>query len=88
MDNRRLAFSPSMDIRGLRAEEALRKVAGFIDEAVMVGSSDLRILHGKGDGILRHMIRDYLSGIDVVSRFEDEDVRFGGTGITVVKLSW
>jgi len=88
MENRRLAFSPSMDIRGLRADEALRKVTEFIDEAVMVGSGELRILHGKGDGILRYMIRDYLSGVDVVSLYEDEDIRFGGTGITVVKLSW
>lgn len=88
MDNRRLSFSPSLDIRGLRADEALRKVTEFIDEAVMVGSGELRILHGKGDGILRHMIRDYLSGVDVVNRYEDEDIRFGGTGITVVKLSW
>lgn len=88
MDNRRLSFSPSLDVRGLRADEALRKVTEFIDEAVMVGSGELRILHGKGDGILRHMIRDYLSGVDVVNRYEDEDIRFGGTGITVVKLSW
>jgi DNA mismatch repair protein MutS2 len=88
LDNRRLSFSPSIDLRGLRADEALRKVTEFIDEAVMVGSGELRILHGKGDGILRNIIRDYLSGIDVVSRFDDEDIRFGGTGITVVKLSW
>jgi DNA mismatch repair protein MutS2 len=88
MENRKLSFSPSLDLRGLRADEALRKVTEFIDEAVMVGSNDLRILHGKGDGILRQIIREYLSGLNVVSRFEDEDVRFGGTGITVVKLSW
>jgi DNA mismatch repair protein MutS2 len=88
MQNRKLSFSPSLDVRGLRADEALRKVTTFIDEAIMVGSGDLRILHGKGDGILRRMIRDYLSGIDVVSRFEDEDIRLGGTGITIVKLAW
>jgi DNA mismatch repair protein MutS2 len=88
MNNRKLSFSPSLDVRGLRAEEALREVTGFIDEAIMVGSGELRILHGKGDGILRHMIRDYLSGIDVVSRYDDEDIRFGGSGITVVKLAW
>lgn len=88
MENRRLSFTPSLDIRGLRADEALRKVTEFIDEAVMVGSGDLRILHGKGDGILRQVIREYLSGVNVVNRFDDEDIRFGGTGITVVKLSW
>ncbi len=85
---RKLNFTPSLDLRGLRADEALRKVTEFIDEAIMVGSTSLRILHGKGDGILRQLIREYLSGIDVVSRFQDEDVRFGGTGITLVTLSF
>jgi DNA mismatch repair protein MutS2 len=88
LNQRKLDFSPSIDIRGLRADEALQKVTEFIDEAIMVGSSDLRILHGKGDGILRHLVRELLSGIDVVSKFEDEDVRFGGTGITLVRLSF
>lgn len=88
MENRKLSFTPSLDLRGLRADEALRKVTEFIDEAVMVGSGELRILHGKGDGILRQIIREYLSGVDVVKSFADEDVRFGGTGITLVKLSW
>ncbi len=88
MENRKLSFTPSLDLRGLRADEALRKVTEFIDEAVMVGSGELRILHGKGDGILRQIIREYLSGVDVVKSFADEDVRFGGTGITIVKLSW
>jgi DNA mismatch repair protein MutS2 len=88
MENRKMSFSPTLDLRGMRADEALRKVTEFIDEAVMVGSGDLRLLHGKGDGILRQIIREYLSGVDVVSRFEDEDIRFGGTGITLVKLSW
>ena len=88
LNQRKLDFSPHLDIRGLRADEALQKVTEFIDEAIMVGSSDLRILHGKGDGILRHLVRELLSGIDVVSKFEDEDVRFGGTGITLVRLSF
>jgi DNA mismatch repair protein MutS2 len=88
MENRKLSFKPSLDLRGKRAAEALREVTEFIDEAVMVGAGELRILHGKGDGILRQIIREYLSGINVVSRFEDEDIRFGGSGITVVKLAW
>ncbi|HBB92235.1 MAG TPA: endonuclease MutS2, partial [Bacteroidales bacterium] len=88
MNQRKMEFAPSLDIRGLRADEALRKVGAFIDEAIMVGAGDLRILHGKGDGILRQLVREYLSGIDVVSKFEDEDVRFGGTGITNVKLTY
>lgn len=88
LEERRLNFSPNLDLRGMRADEALRKVTEFIDEAIMVGSYNLRILHGKGDGILRQLIREYLSGIDVVSRFQDEDIRFGGTGITLVTLAF
>ncbi|MDD4645038.1 MAG: Smr/MutS family protein [Bacteroidales bacterium] len=88
MENRKLSFSPNIDVRGMRADEALQKVTTFIDEAIMFGAGELRILHGKGDGILRRMIRDYLSGVNVVSKYEDEDIRMGGTGITIVKLSW
>jgi DNA mismatch repair protein MutS2 len=88
LEQRKLNFKPNIDIRGIRADEALRKVSNFIDEAVMVGAFELRILHGKGDGILRQMVREYLSGVDVVTKFEDEDIRFGGTGITIVKLAY
>jgi len=88
MENRKLSFSPNIDVRGMRADEALQKVTAFIDEAIMFGAGELRILHGKGDGILRRMIRDYLSGVNVVSKYEDEDIRMGGTGVTIVKLSW
>jgi len=88
LEQRKLSFTPNLDIRGLRGDEALQKVTEFIDEAIMVGSTELRILHGKGDGILRHLVRELLSGIDVVSKFEDEDIRFGGTGITLVRLSF
>ena len=88
LEYRRLNFSPQLDIRGLRGEEALQRVSEFIDEAVMVGESNLRILHGKGDGILRLLVRDFLSGIDLVGNFRDEDIRVGGTGVTLVKLSF
>jgi DNA mismatch repair protein MutS2 len=88
LEARRLSFSPNLDLRGLRADEALQRVTEFIDEAVMVGETNLRILHGKGDGILRNLIREYLSGVDVVSHYQDEDIRFGGTGITIVRLSY
>ncbi|MFZ5941758.1 MAG: endonuclease MutS2 [Bacteroidota bacterium] len=83
---RRLSFRPEIDLRGKRAEEALRMVAEFIDEAIMVSSRELHILHGKGDGILRQMIREYLRTVDVVESFGDEHVERGGAGITVVRL--
>ncbi len=83
---RRLTFKPEIDLRGKRAEEALRMVSDLIDEAIMVNTKELYILHGKGDGILRQMIREYLQTVDVVEWFGDEHIERGGAGITVVRL--
>jgi DNA mismatch repair protein MutS2 len=83
---RRIHFRPEIDIRGQRAEEALRNVTLMIDEAIMVRHRDLRILHGKGDGILRSLIRQYLDSIDLVESYGDEHVDLGGAGVTVVLL--
>jgi DNA mismatch repair protein MutS2 len=83
---RRMSFSPSIDVRGKRADEALRMITGFIDDAVMVQNRELSILHGKGNGILRELIREYLSGQNVVASFRDEHVERGGSGITIVQL--
>ena len=57
---RRLNFKPEIDVRGMRGDEAIAAIQNFIDDAVMVSSRKLRILHGKGNGILRQLIRDYL----------------------------
>ena len=86
LNQRRLSFKPGLDVRGMRAEEAVGKVAAFIDEAVMVGAFEVKILHGKGNGILRHVVRQYLQTVDVVTGVRDEHVDFGGAGITVVEL--
>lgn len=83
---RRARFSPDRDVKGLRAEEALHAVREFIDEAIMVQYPVLRILHGKGDGILRQVIREYLSTVDLVKDYYDEHVESGGSGITIVEL--
>ncbi len=83
---RKLHFRPEIDVRGQRAEEALRTVMNFVDEAVMVGEPNLRIIHGKGNGILRQMIHDYLRTMPVVAHFQDEHVERGGTGVTLVTL--
>lgn len=80
------SFLPSIDIRGKRAEEALVEVEKFIDKALMMGFSQLRILHGKGDGILRKIIRESLRKYKEVKSVEDEHVDFGGDGITIVYL--
>ncbi|MBN1387406.1 MAG: Smr/MutS family protein [Bacteroidales bacterium] len=83
---RRAEFRPDRDVRGLRAEEALNTIREFIDEAIMVQYPTVRILHGKGDGILRQVIREYLSTVDLVKDYYDEHIEAGGSGITIVEL--
>lgn len=83
---RKMNFKSEIDIRGYRTEEAIRATQELVDEALMVGVGQVRILHGKGNGILRQMIRDYLATHPGVKSFSDENIQFGGTGITIVKL--
>lgn len=83
---RNINFKPEIDIRGVRGEEAINQVRELIDNALIVRHRNLRILHGKGNGILRHLVRQYLDTVDVVKSFRDEHVEFGGTGITVVEM--
>ena len=84
---RRVRFRPEIDLRGKRADEALQQVADYIDEAIMVSAPEVRILHGKGDGILRQLIRDYLQSSRLVQWFGDEHVERGGSGITIVRFA-
>ena len=86
IDNRKLNFKSDLDVRGMRGDEALNAVMNFIDDAILVGMSRVRILHGKGNGILRNLIRQYLSTVPNVTSYQDEHVQFGGAGITVVDL--
>lgn len=82
----KLKFKPDIDVRGQRADEALSNIQSFIDEAIMVGSKNLRILHGKGYGVLKDVIRNYLKAEPAVRSFKDEHIQFGGSGITLVEL--
>ncbi|MCE1156968.1 MAG: Smr/MutS family protein, partial [Bacteroidales bacterium] len=84
--SRKLNFSPEIDLRGMRADEALQAVTYFIDDAVMVGVSGVRILHGTGTGALRQIIRQYLATVSGVKSFRDEHVQLGGAGITIVEM--
>ena len=86
INERKLNFKPRIDVRGMRAEEGLQKIQEFIDEAIMVEVNELHILHGKGNGILRELIRAYLKSEPAVKKFRDEHVQFGGSGITIVDL--
>lgn len=86
LSNRRLNFKPTIDVRGMRLEEAITTVTNFVDDALMVGMPQVSILHGKGNGILREEIRKYLKITPGVTSFYDEHVERGGTGITIVEL--
>jgi DNA mismatch repair protein MutS2 len=85
---RNISFKPEIDIRGMRGEEAINQVRDLIDNALIVQHRNLRILHGKGNGILRQLVRQYLDTVDVVGSFRDEHVEFGGSGITVVEMDF
>lgn len=86
MRDKKLNFKQDIDVRGMRGNEALQAVMYFVDDAILVGMSRVRILHGTGTGILRQLIRDYLRTVHGVSNYQDEHVQFGGAGITVVDL--
>jgi DNA mismatch repair protein MutS2 len=70
----------------MRGDEAIQTVTYFIDDALIANVSPVRILHGTGSGILRQLIRDYISTVFGIKQFHDEHLHFGGTGITVVEF--
>ncbi len=86
ISQKRMIFKPDIDLRGMRGDEALQRVISFLDEAVMLGYKDVRLLHGTGTGALRQLIRQYLSTNPLVASYADEQVQLGGAGITVVQL--
>ena len=79
-------FDLTLDVRGQRAEEALDAVAKYLDEAKLLSIKEVSILHGKGNGILRRLIREFLSHDHEVAHFADASLETGGAGITRVLL--
>ncbi len=86
MNEKRAHFNPTIDLRGHRAEEALDMLHRFLDEAILLSEKEVRILHGKGYGILMQVIHQELKGMHEVRTFHPEKVELGGVGITVVNL--
>jgi len=80
------SFSPEIDLRGKRGEDAVAELERYFDRAVMFGFNNFKVIHGKGDGILRKLIRNYLKNYPQVSKMEDEHADRGGDGITYVYL--
>ena len=86
MEDRKQNFHQDIDVRGMRGDEAINAVMHFLDDAILVGMSRVRILHGTGTGVLRQLVRQYVATVPNVSHYRDEHVQFGGAGITVVDL--
>ena len=86
INEKRKYFNPTLDLRGQRAEDALSQLDHFLDEAQLLGEKELRILHGKGYGILKTLIRERLQHNHDVQSFRSERLELGGDGITVVNL--
>ena len=80
-------FNLTLDVRGQRGDEAVDNVAKYIDEANLLSVKEVSILHGKGNGILRKLIREYLSKQSCVKNFSDASLETGGAGITRVTLN-
>lgn len=83
---RKLNFHPEIDLRGQRLNDALDEVMHYIDDAIMLGVPQVRIIHGKGTGVLREEIQKYLRSIPAIVSVADEHIQFGGTGVTIVKF--
>ncbi len=87
MNEKMINFSFNLDLRGKRSEEAMMEVDSFMNDAIMLGYQELRIVHGKGDGILRTLIRNQLKGYKQVKKTSDEHADRGGAGVTIVTLN-
>lgn len=84
ISQRKLNFSPEIDVRGERLNDAIEKVMHFVDDAIMLNMPSVRIIHGKGTGVLREEIQKFLRATPGVAAVSDEHIQFGGTGVTVV----
>jgi DNA mismatch repair protein MutS2 len=86
MNAKMATFKRQLDVRGKRGDEAVALVRQFVDDAILLNINEVSILHGKGYGILRTMIHDYLRTVPDVKQFKDEHIEKGGHGITIVIL--
>ncbi len=83
---KRSNFSDTLDVRGKRVDEVIPMLDQFMDTAILLGQGELKILHGKGEGVLRKVVRDHLKRYKEVASMNDEHVERGGDGITIVVL--
>ena len=81
---RKLNFKPEIDVRGERVNEAMETVMRFVDDAIMLDMPSVRIIHGKGTGALREELQKFLRTMPGVATVKDEQLQYGGTGVTIV----
>ena len=86
INERKLNFSTEIDVRGERLNDAVEKVTRYVDDAIMLGVSNVRIIHGKGTGVLRDELQKLLRTMPGVASVRDEHIQFGGTGVTIVNF--
>ena len=84
INERKLNFSTEIDIRGARLNDAVETVTRYVDDAIMLGVSTVRIIHGKGTGVLRDELQKLIRTMPGVASVRDEHIQFGGTGVTIV----
>ncbi|MBR5651336.1 MAG: Smr/MutS family protein, partial [Bacteroidales bacterium] len=88
LNEKAYTFTTTIDVRGLRADEALYEIEHYMDDVIMLSIRSFSILHGRGNGVLRKLIRDYLSKIPDVAYFKDASIQNGGDGITEVRMKF
>ncbi len=86
LHTRKMNFARELDLRGMRADDALIELMNYVDDAVMVGAEEVRILHGTGTGALRQAVRGYLQNLRTIHAFHDAHPAEGGAGITVIEI--
>jgi DNA mismatch repair protein MutS2 len=84
INERKLNFSTEIDVRGERLNDAIETVTRYVDDAIMLGVSNVRIIHGKGTGVLRDELQKFIRTMPGVASVRDEHIQFGGTGVTIV----
>ena len=84
ISERKLNFKTEIDLRGARLNDAIEQVTRYVDDAIMLGISSVRIIHGKGTGVLRDEIQKLLKTMPGVASAKDEHIQFGGSGVTIV----
>ncbi|MEL7022047.1 MAG: Smr/MutS family protein, partial [Bacteroidota bacterium] len=79
-------FESRIDIRGMRMEEAIQVVEDFVDQALMASATSLRIVHGKGNGVLRKVVKKKLREYNAVTKVYHPEAQAGGDGVTLVDM--